>query len=409
MTQTSTLRGGKPEDVGMDPARIELIRERARGWVANGDTPSLVLLVARKGVIVLEEAYGILRPSDDAPLQTDSIFPVASTTKPITAAAVMCLVEDGLLSLKHPITDYIPEITTPGADEALIADLLTHTSGYDDMDVYAHAARSLHERRPISEPAPGQHPITNSLIRHAADAPLAKAPGVAMAYSNFGFELLGDIVRRVSGSPFRQFVASRIFEPLGMADSHFVVPANALPRRVRRRPDYPMLKNPFIPSVDTEAMDGWESGGAGVKSTAKDLARFGQMLLNGGVYGEKRVLSRASVGAMTVPQLPPGIPSYFSIADAKTGSRFEYPIRGGSYGYGLFISTRDDRTTYMNGSLASPRTYSHEGYGSCSLWVDPDAELVGVYLSVIPKLRSNGMYFWRYDYFQDMVHAAIVD
>ena len=83
-----TLRPGRPEEVGIDPGRIELIRQRARGWVANGDTPSLVLLVARKGVVVLEEAHGILRPSDNAPLQTDSIFPVLSVAKPFTAAAV---------------------------------------------------------------------------------------------------------------------------------------------------------------------------------------------------------------------------------------------------------------------------------------------------------------------------------
>lgn len=409
MTQTSTLKRGKPEEVGMDPARIELVRERARGWVANGDTPSLVVLVARRGVVVLEEAYGILRPSDNAPLQTNSIFPVMSTSKPITAAAVMCLVEDGLLSLKHPITDYVPEITSPGADQVLIADLLTHTSGYDDMVVYPHAIGSLHERRPIPDPAPGQHPLTNSLIHHAADAPLTKSPGEAMCYCNFGFELLADIVRRVSGRPFWRFVAARIFEPLGMTNSCYVVPANAQPRRVRRLPNYPAMTNPFLPSIDTDAMDSLDSGGAGVKTTAGDLARFGQMLLNRGVYGEVRVMSRASVDVMTIPQLPAGIPSYFTIADAQSGSRIEYPIRGGSYGYGLFIGTQDDRTTYMNGSLMSPRTYSHEGFGSCSFWMDPDAELVGVYLSVIPKLRSNGMYYWRYDHFQDMVHAAIVD
>ena len=95
MKEQLELQRGAAEDVGMDPARIELIRTRARAWVANGDTPSLVLLVARKGVIVLEEAYGILRASDKAPLRTDSIFPVSSLSKTFTAAATLCLVEDG--------------------------------------------------------------------------------------------------------------------------------------------------------------------------------------------------------------------------------------------------------------------------------------------------------------------------
>ncbi len=410
MREPATLRPGRPEDVGMDPARIELIRSRARGWVANGDTPSLVLLVARKGVVVLEEAYGILRPSDNAPLRTDSIFPVMSVSKPFTAAAVMCLVEDGLLSLKHPITDYLPEITTPGADQVLIADLLTHMSGYDDTVVYAHANACFEAKQRRLDTAPGQHPLTSSLIRWASDAPLTGSPGEAMVYCNFGYELLADIVRRVSGWPFAQFVHSRIFAPLGMKDSAFVLTPSARGRRVLRRPDYPGAQShPFFPAVDSEELDAWDSGGGGLKTTAKGIAEFGQMLLDGGTYRGQRVLSRASVAAMTTPQLAPATRSYFSMADPDTGTRVEIPIRGGNYGYGLFILTRDDRTAYFNGSLASPRTFSHSGHYGSNFWVDPDAELVGVYLSVMPAYRRVAEIFWHCDHFQDMVHAAILD
>jgi CubicO group peptidase (beta-lactamase class C family) len=395
----------------MDPARIELIRQRARGWVANGDTPSLVLLVARKGVIVLEEAYGILRPSDDARLETDSIFPVMSISKPFTAAALMCLVEDGLLSLKHPITDYLPEITAPGADQVLIADLLSHTSGYDDVVVLPQVKARLDANVPVPTPAAGQHPYTNRVIHYAGDAPLSRSPGAAASYLNFGYVLLGDIVRRVSQRPFHDFVATRIFGPLGMKDSTFALSPDSRSRRVLRRAEYPGTDMYLIyPPIDSLEFDAWDSGMAGATATARDVAVFGQMLMNGGAYGEARVLSRASVAAMTAPQFAAGTPNVWQAFDPTTGAVIEFRARGGNYGYGLFVLSSDDRNAYMNGSLPSPRTVSHLGAFISMFWVDPDAQVVGVYLSVMPKRQSNGSpMFTRGDLFQDMVHAAILD
>lgn len=318
----------------------------------------------------------------------------------------MCLVEDGLLSLKHPITDYIPEITTAGAEQILIADLLTHTSGYDDFEVYGHAAR--HTPKAVDAER-GQHPLIAALIAGAKDAPLHGAPGAAMLYSNFGYELLGEVVRRVSSWPFEQFVERRILAPLAMDDSTLVLAAAQRERRVLRPHGYPATDdiNPFFPAIDTPAFDGWPSGGAGLKTTAKDIATFAQMLLKGGTYSNRRVLSRAAVTALTTPQLPAGTPGHFAGADPTTGKRVEIPIRGGSFGYGLFISA-DERTAYMNGSLMSPRTFGHDGFGSCNFWADPETGVIGVYLSVMPRLRG-AFYFWRNDHFQDMVHAAILD
>jgi CubicO group peptidase (beta-lactamase class C family) len=413
MHESATLRDGTPEAVGLDPKRLDLIRERARGWVANGDTPSLALLVARKGVMVLHEAFGILRPTDNAPLQRDSIFPVFSISKPITAAAILCLAEDGLLWLKHPMTDYLPEITTPGADQVLIADLLTHTSGYDDLMVHAHSVQRRDAQPTIPEPAPGQHAITNCMIRYGCDAPLVRAPGDVMRYCNLGYLLLSDIVRRVGGQSFAAFAQSRIFAPLGMHDSRFVFPQKLRARRVLRQVGFPgtqpHLIGPFMPAVDSEDFDSWDWGAGGLASTATDIATFAQMLLNGGVYGEHRVLSRASVNAMTTPQLPPGTPASFSMLNSDTGQTIEMPVRGGSYGYGLFMTTVDDRTRYINGSLAAPRTFGHMGALQSAFWADPNADVVGVYLSVMPRFRGEGELLWHFDRFQDMVHASIVD
>src|SRR5512140_1284303 len=124
------LRAGTPEEAGLSPHRLERIKALAAQWVSTGLTPSLVVLVARRGVIALHEAFGTLTPeADSPPLQRDSIFPLASLSKPITATAVMCLVEDGLLGLNRPVDEYIPEFTGEGKHAVLVHHLLTHTSG----------------------------------------------------------------------------------------------------------------------------------------------------------------------------------------------------------------------------------------------------------------------------------------
>ncbi len=173
------LQEGAPEKVGMEPERVDRVRKLAAGWVEKGDTPSLVVLVARRGVIVLHEAFGVRRQEDTTPtLKRDSIFTVASCSKPITAAAVMCLVDDGLIGLNRPFIDYVPELDVPGAqwlDEARVGDLLCHTSGIDDLElgVFIEAAAKRSSQLPPA--VPGQHPALGkkdpSRRRCAARAP----------------------------------------------------------------------------------------------------------------------------------------------------------------------------------------------------------------------------------------------
>src|SRR5262245_57799914 len=237
------LHEGAPEKVGMDPERLDRVRRLAAGWVKRGDTPSLAVLAARRGAIVLHEAFGVRRQEDSTPtLKRDSIFTIASCSKPITAAAVMCLVEDGLIGLNRPFIDYVPELDVPGVpwlDEACVADLLCHTSGIDDLELGAFIEAAATRSPQLPPAAPGQHPAIGKRIHLAAGAPLARRPGTAMLYSNFGYNLLGDIVRRVSGHAFWQFVRARRFEPLGRRDSHFVLPPELRGRRVYRATGMP--------------------------------------------------------------------------------------------------------------------------------------------------------------------------
>jgi serine-type D-Ala-D-Ala carboxypeptidase len=405
------LHEGAPEDVGMDPARVQRLRELLSGWVECGDTPSVAVCVARRGVVVLHEAFGVLRHGDPMPtLRRDSIFPISSSSKPITAAAVMCLVDDGLIGLNRPFVDYVPELDVPGVEglaEACVADLLCHTSCIDDAALGPIIEAAAEPAPDLPPPAPGQYPMLDRVIRLAASAPLARRPGSAMLYSNFGYNLLADIVRRVSGQPFWQFVRSRIFEPLGMEDSYFVLPPALRERRVYRAPGMPATQpRGWLRGIDSAEADDADWGAAGCASTAGDLAVFLQMLLNRGSYGSRQILSRASVAAMTRQQVDTAIPWILPWINAA-GERIEIDLSGGGYGYGLYIFGPGDRFV-PNGSLVSRSGFGHLGNGGSCLWADPEQDVVGVYLSVSPRLHRDLILF-NADLFQNAVHAAIID
>jgi len=406
----SELREGTPEDVGMDPVRIGRLRDLVGGWVKSGDTPSVIVLVARRGVIVLHEAFGVLRHGDPTPtLKPDSIFPISSCSKSITAAAVMCLVDDGLIGLNRPFIDYIPELDVPEVQwlwEARVADLLCHTAGIDDLKLSDFIAAAAEGSSELPPPAPGQHPVLNQRIRLAAGAPLARRPGTAMLYSNFGYNLLGDIVRRVSGLPYWQFVQSRLFEPFGMHDSYFVLPPELRERRVYRAPGMPATEpTPIHRGIDSPEYHELGSGAGSAASTVRDLAAFFQMLLNRGSYGGRQILSRASVAAMTRHQVDDSIPQIMPVF--RNGKRLDFEFRGGGYGYGLFIFRAGDRFM-SNGALASLSAFGHVGYGGSCVWADPEREVVGIYLSVAPRMIRD-IAVINSDLFQNAVNAAILD
>src|SRR5574341_2268347 len=176
----------------MLPERVAYARDLCARWVKEGHTPTLSVCVARRGVIVLHEVWGVLGPEANAPqLALDSIFPVMSITKPITATLVLQLVEDGLLGLNRPAKDYLPELTGDGTDEILVHHLLTHTSGYPwEPFIMEHAVR---KRGAGVEPPPcpeSQHPVIHELLTIFWDFPLAAPVGEVMIYSPHNYHLL---------------------------------------------------------------------------------------------------------------------------------------------------------------------------------------------------------------------------
>ncbi len=247
------LRAGSAAEAGMLPERVERIRALAKSWVEQGVTPSLVVLAARRGVIVLHEAFGRLRPEPDAPpLSVDSVFPMSSITKPITATAAMLLVEDGLLGLNRPVRDYLPEISGAGTEEVLVHHLLTHTSGYEDEEIFSALAQRINDG---FDPGPcevTQHPAVHLMLSVCYPHQVSKPPGTEMIYADVNYVLLGEIIRRLTRRPLAEFARERIFDPLGMNDTSYVVPEPARGRIVKRPPHASLVQNPLgLPGIDS--------------------------------------------------------------------------------------------------------------------------------------------------------------
>jgi CubicO group peptidase (beta-lactamase class C family) len=219
---------------------------------------------------------------------------------------------------------------------------------------------------------------------------------VEMSYCNHGYALLGEIVRRVSGQSLADFARERIFEPLRMEDTSYIVPDAVRARIVRRPLDAPFAVGVVGPGLGTREHQELPLAAAGVYSTVMDMAIFGQMFLNRGSYGDVRILSPASVAEMTRNQIP-------GISSQIPGEFFPEA----SWGFGWSI--RGNKKALRYGSLHSPQTFSHHGAGGVQFWVDPVYEIVGLYFSValefIDDLRSKECH----DLFMNAVTAAVVD
>jgi CubicO group peptidase (beta-lactamase class C family) len=388
---TNTLRPGTPKDAGMLAERIDRARDLCAGWVRSGHTPAIVALVARRGVIVLHEAFGKLRPGDDSPpVQLDTLFPLMSIMKPMVATLVMQLAEDGLLGLNRPIRDYLPEVTGEGTEEVLVHHVLTFSAGWNE---FALISSFVGERADLAG-RPG-HEVHRAWVDLIARAPLSHPPGTQMDYAFLCYELLKDLAERVRGLSFPELIQERIFNPLGMQDSYVLAPESVRSRIVKRPPDAPWNQQlgPMAPIDSLQEDDLWRSA----FSTARDVAVFGQTFLNGGAYGGARILSRAGVAAMTRNQTP-GISVIMPPNIRKEAS----------YGYGWFIRTHE-KWKYWDGSLQSYGEFHHQGAGGVLLWVDPRDEIVGVYFSVDLAATPNLEPLWNADLFQNVISSAVED
>lgn len=385
-----TLSAAEPAKVdvrssGLDAARLAVIPQRMRQFVDGGHAAGIVTLVQRRGAVGSLEAVGWQDLDRKVAMTPDSIFQVMSMTKPVTAVGIQILVEDGLLALSDPVEKYLPEFRGQMMVESrekdrvtlgkpprpiTVRDLLTHTSGLPEMPPPGLGGVQLYYdmNRTLSE-----------VVTFFSQMPLQFAPGTKWQYSNPGIATLGRIIEVVSGQPFETFLARRVFEPLGMRDSFFFPPEDKKARiaAVYEKRDgklRSMGDRIFRPGARYSMPEG------GLYSTARDMAAFYQMMLNGGVHQGKRILSRFSTQVMTM------------VHTEKTGM---------DWGLGWSVAQGARSTLHLSAEGA----YSHAGAFGTFGWVDPKKELVGVFMIQnlgFPDGGARGV-------FVDMANAAVLE
>ncbi len=347
------------------PAALEALDARLAELVANEDRSGVVMLLARHGEIEHVGAAGYADIADQTPMTADTLVRIASMTKPVTAAAVMMLVEDGTISLDDPVADYIPafadarvatamevngdyEIPTEALTRPItIEDLMTHTSGVGYVFDYETNLGALYIGNDIYQGGPE---ITmDQRMETLAGLPLYFQPGERWYYS-FSNDVLGHVVAVASGQSLEAFKQARIFGPLGMTSTSYF-PDETLRERLSTLYTHDDLGDLVAVegSADQAALAPFEAGGAGLFSTTHDYFRFAQMMLNGGELDGVRVLSQASVDAMTtahvqadrLPQGMAGIDMAFgySLSVIHDGPG-QHPLRRfGDFGWGGYFDT----------------------------------------------------------------------
>lgn len=353
------LRPAKPESESVSSVALARMDSVINDEISKQRLPGAVVLVGRKGRIIWQKSYG-LRAVDPArePMTAETIFDLASLTKVVaTATSIMILVERGKVRLNDPVSRYIPELKGEGRETITIEQLLIHRSGYaPDFD--------LRERWTGYDEA----------IKRLIKEPLRNAPGTRFVYSDIGFIALGEVVKRVSGMPLDRFAKQNIFQPLHMNDTGFrpvaTLRARIAPTEKRRGQMSYLGDTPANAGAEgdvwlrgqvhdpTSYRMGGVAGHAGLFSTAKDLAIYCQMILNGGEYGGVRVLSALSVAEMTRPRLV-----------SSTGA-----TRGLGWDINSSYSTN-------RGELFPLGSFGHTGFTGTSIWIDPSSQMFVVFLS----------------------------
>lgn len=390
----------EPEAIGLSSKRLERLNTVMAEWTAQQKLPGIVTLIARHGKIAQLEAYGMSDIEAKKAMTKDALFRIASMSKPITTTAVMMLYEEGRFALTDPVSQFIPEfknpqvvtrdaetdsvILVPARREITIRHLLNHTSGIS----YGEELAGPYYRQAGMTVglSPTQGTIAE-MIKKLAGLPLLSHPGEEFHYG-MSLDVLGYFVAVVSGMPFDEFLRKRIFEPLQMKETYFVLPEAELPRMAQLYK--PTLRKKLVKSrikPDYLLTQTYFSGGAGLVSSAKDYVKFAQMILNKGELNGVRLLSRKTVELMTTN----------SIGELYIPFR----IIGDKFGYGFGIRT--ERGEYDE--LESLGIFGWDGAFYTRFWIDPQEELIGIFMSQVDG-------YWDTNYaarFRNLVYQAIVD
>ena len=368
------IHEAKASRAGMSAERLERITAMTQRYVDENKLAGVVTLVARDGKIVHFEGVGNRGAEDDRPMTKDALFRIFSMTKPITAVAAMMLYEEGKFQLSDPVSDFVPELKElnvmvdgelkPAENPMTMLHLLTHTGGLsygfnpqDPIDKLYNEAQ-IWTSKDLDE-----------FAERIAKLPLAFEPGARWHYS-VAVDITGLVVQRLSGMPFDVFLKERIFDPLGMDDTFFNVPAEKLDRLLpnhgwdrQEEKLVQMEEESFVRYTDQTLF----SGGGGLVSSTMDYLRFSEMVRRGGELDGVRLLSPKTVAFMTANHLPAAI---------QGGGSGENPFGRGARGFGFGLGWGVVTDEVASQVLGSAGEYNWGGAAGTVFWVDPVEDMV---------------------------------
>ena len=370
-----------PQSVGLSSERLQRVHELVERTIAAGEIAGAVTLVARNGQVAYLEAQGVMDLASKKPMQPDAMFRIASMTKPVAAAAILMLAEEGKVRLNDLVSRFIPAYANlevgvekpaapgpggaraggaapefykvPATRQITVLDLLTHTSGLMSGSMGNSAGNAAFNQR---------HDLGLEWVERLGSSPLEFQPGTRWAYSAVaGFDVLAHIVEIASGQEYSEFLAQRLFVPLGMRDVTFWPSAE---QRSRLATVYQRRDGALVANGDPDSMSGqkYHGGGGGIMTTAETYAQFAMMLANGGELNGVRILSPRTVelmGSAFIPSTLPGRPA------------------GEGFGLGVRVVT----DAAARGTWLSEGSFGWSGVYGTHFWVDPKENLVGVLLA----------------------------
>jgi CubicO group peptidase (beta-lactamase class C family) len=396
-----------PQSVGLSTERLQRVHELVERTIAAGEIAGAVTLVARNGQVAYLEAQGVMDLQSKRPMQPDSMFRIASMSKPVAAVAILMLAEEGKVRLNDPVSRFIPSYASlevgvakpaapgpggppqaaqgpggpppefykvPATRQITVLDLLTHTSGLMSGGMGNSAGNAAFNKR---------HDMGLKWVEELGSTPLEFQPGTRWAYSAVaGFDVLAHIVELAAEQEYSEFLTQRLFGPLGMRDVTFWPSTE---QRSRLATVYQRRDGALVAGDNPDSMSGqkYHGGGGGIMTTAETYAQFAMMLANGGELNGVRILSPRSVelmGSAFIPATLPGRPA------------------GEGYGLGVRVVTdAPARNTWL-----SDGSFGWSGVYGTHFWVDPKENLVGILLAQTANRTFSSD-------FENAVMQALVD
>jgi len=401
-----------PESVGFDTERLRRLDAAMAKAVTDGEAVGMQTLLARHGKVVATNTYGKMSAASGEQMRADALFRIYSMTKPITGVAMMILFEEGKWRLEDPVTKYLPELkglkVWKGKDEngnpilepvkrpPTMRELMSHTAGFGYGLSDTHPVDKMFKEQVFS--AKGLQEMTSRV----SAIPLLFQPGERWSYS-IAVDLQGYIVEKLSGQSLGEFLENRVFKPLRMYDTSFIVPAAKVSRLAAvysaDQKTKQLAEAPIGPGVqDFTKPPPFESGGGGLVSTTADYGRFCEMVVNGGQLESVRILSPASIELMGTNQIAPAAMSNSN--SATPNLQFSDAV-----GFGLdFLVYKDPRAA---GTLLGKGTLSWGGAAGTWFWIDPTNDVI--FIGMIQRYGAGPAGVDLVGLSRTLVYQALVD